>query len=482
MPPTFALVSPCGFGNLGDAAIQDAMIVNIQQRFPRARIVGITLKPSDTSERHGVESFRMSAQGWPGYGQVWYDDRFYEANSDASGQPSQTPAQGGLTKTISSLGSLCTRTVKLMLPEKIRSLLRRAYAECRHVVKSWQLLRNVDTLIFSGGGQLDDFWGGCWGHPFAMMKWALLAKLANARVLFLSVGYGSLDSRLARVFTRLALTCADYRSYRDAGSRTLMRQAGFGKSDPVYPDIAYSRPEIHQRRTRFKSVRAVGISPIAYCDSRVWPRSDPNAFEAYLKRMTQVAVWLLQMQRRLVCFASDGPDHRVANELIARVLSQVAHSQRADIVFAPVSSVDEFLEQAAAVDVLVASRLHGLLLSHLAGTPTIAISYDRKVDVLVRDMQQEPYSMNIDAFNLSDFQRTFAALEGAWSTVHDRLRVKREEYRVLLNRQYDSVLGQAKIEFTYMPSRRNHRVGRAPAICQRSYAGPQHRPVSGEGY
>ena len=30
----FALVSPCGTGNLGDAAIQDAMIAGIRQRFP----------------------------------------------------------------------------------------------------------------------------------------------------------------------------------------------------------------------------------------------------------------------------------------------------------------------------------------------------------------------------------------------------------------------------------------------------------------
>ena len=61
----FALVSPCGTGNLGDAAIQDAMIAGIRQRFPNARIVAVTLNPQDTERRHGLVTFPIAAKGWP---------------------------------------------------------------------------------------------------------------------------------------------------------------------------------------------------------------------------------------------------------------------------------------------------------------------------------------------------------------------------------------------------------------------------------
>ena len=64
-------------------------------------------------------------------------------------------------------------------------------------------------------------------------------------------------------------------------------------------------------------------------------------------------------------------------------------------------------EQAAAVDVVVATRLHSLLLSQLAGTPTTAISPERKVDVLMKAMEQDAFTLDIDAFTLLDFRRVF---------------------------------------------------------------------------
>ena len=35
-------------------------------------------------------------------------------------------------------------------------------------------------LVVAGGGQLDEEWGGSWGHPYALMKWAVLARVAGA--------------------------------------------------------------------------------------------------------------------------------------------------------------------------------------------------------------------------------------------------------------------------------------------------------------
>ena len=55
--PTFALVDCYTGGNLGDGAIQDAVIWNIRQRLPDAAIYGITLHPADTLQRHGIPSY-----------------------------------------------------------------------------------------------------------------------------------------------------------------------------------------------------------------------------------------------------------------------------------------------------------------------------------------------------------------------------------------------------------------------------------------
>src|SRR6185437_9395874 len=56
-------------------------------------------------------------------------------------------------------------------------------------------------LIVSGGGQLDEEWGGAWGHPFALFKWAMLARLAKVPLAFASVGACKAASTTSRFFS-----------------------------------------------------------------------------------------------------------------------------------------------------------------------------------------------------------------------------------------------------------------------------------------
>src|SRR5262249_29146910 len=155
-----------------------------------------------------------------------------------------------------------------ILPEKLRWRLSRFRQEANHIIAAFRWLRSVNKLIISGGGQLDDFWGGPWKHPWALFKWTLLARLRKARVLFLSCGSGTLAPGWIRRLVGLALALSEYRSYRDVSSRDLMWQAGFTKMDPVMPDHAYSYPAYLRRARLAGKVRSVAISPIVYCDPR----------------------------------------------------------------------------------------------------------------------------------------------------------------------------------------------------------------------
>ena len=160
------------------------------------------------------------------------------------------------------------RAVRLILPDALRAGLRKVRHEVDHLIGAFGHLRSVGVLIFSGGGQLDDEWGGAGEHPWAMFKWALLARLRNGRVLFLSVGYGKLQTRWSRLLVRLALSLADYRSFRDAGSLVLVRNCGLARMDPVVPDLAYARPDRFERGPLTGPIRTVGICPMAYGDPR----------------------------------------------------------------------------------------------------------------------------------------------------------------------------------------------------------------------
>ena len=165
--PCFALVTPYTGGNLGDGAIQEAVIWNIRSRFPNASIYGITLNPPDTVERHGILSYPISGFLWPGY---------KVASPSRVGLPSSSGAQpSGYARVRSKVGkclaSVPSHIARFLLPRGWRWFIR---TEMTHVLKGFSFLKDVDLLIFSGGGQLDDGWGGAWGHPYALLKWAVL--------------------------------------------------------------------------------------------------------------------------------------------------------------------------------------------------------------------------------------------------------------------------------------------------------------------
>ena len=63
--PRIALVTPYTGGNLGDAAIQDAMIANLRQRMPGAQFFGITLSCDNFLKQHGVGAFPLLAASMP---------------------------------------------------------------------------------------------------------------------------------------------------------------------------------------------------------------------------------------------------------------------------------------------------------------------------------------------------------------------------------------------------------------------------------
>jgi polysaccharide pyruvyl transferase WcaK-like protein len=433
--PSFALLTPYTGGNLGDGAIQDAVISNIRSRFPRAAIYGITLNPADTVKRHGILSYPISGFSLGEYTLVSPSP---VGSTDADSSPSaRMPSV--LNRVRKALASAPIRIARFLLPRGWPWIVR---CETTHLVNGFRFLRNVNFLIVSGGGQLDDFFGGPWGHPYALLKWTALARLRGARPIFFSVGFGTLDSRLSRLFTRIALSLAAYRSYRDTGSRDLVNRAGFRRDDPVFPDLAYSLPldrsqhsQDHQR-----GGRVVGLSPFCYCHPRHWPRKDAAIYEVYLRNLTTIVQWLVAKEYRVSLVGSDSPDEFAIDDLWELLSTTMSSEQLAAVERHRVTNVQGFLEQAARVDVMVASRLHGVLMAQRVGTPVIALSYERKVDVQMKAVGHGAYRLSIENLRLSDFQECFETLQASPGIARQQIQTHFDDCRALLDDQYDTVL------------------------------------------
>lgn len=416
------LMGPFGGGNLGDAAIQQAMIENIHKRLPAAQIFGFSMIPQDTEARHGIPSFSI--------GRV--PDRSWRTNA----------------KELSFSERLAYRLKSSSSPtlQRINRWVARVPLECGLIKKAFQNLDDFNLLIISGGGQLDDYFGGPWSHPYTILKFVIAAKARGAKVFIVSVGAGPIDASLSKFFIRRSLAIADYRSFRDDASRQLIKRIGFFRNDLVYPDLAHSLPVdpylVHSPRglpsSKF-SGQVVGIGPMAYYDPRVWPRKDSKVYVGYLNKLAEFTGWLVKRGYRIVLFPGEAAHDK---DVIADFLELgcTYGLQMGDTVCAPlIETVDELMYTLAGVDLVVASRYHGVLLPMLLDKPVLAMSYHPKIDELMKDTSQADYCLPIDHFTLAELQECFTRLEANQDIVRAQIYNCIEEYRQALEEQYDRI-------------------------------------------
>jgi polysaccharide pyruvyl transferase WcaK-like protein len=93
------------------------------------------------------------------------------------------------------------------------------------------------------------------------------------------------------------------------------------------------------------------------------------------------------------------------------------------------------------VDLVVASRLHGVILSHLIAKPTLAISYDPKIDTHMKEIEQTEYCVSIDHFDSTVLIERFIALRDARERESIHLARAVEHYSELVGLQYDLLFG-----------------------------------------
>ncbi|MGO9688307.1 MAG: polysaccharide pyruvyl transferase family protein, partial [Syntrophobacteraceae bacterium] len=311
------LLTPYTGGNFGDAAIQEAVIGNIRKRLPEALIYHITLCPEKTSELHGIPSFPITPLAIRNYApgrstQVRRGDRtgtFVAGKCDILSWVKSTVKGFPLLFSFLKKGQELFASLNLM-PRQI-------YYEIQYLVAAYRFMEGFSLLVVAGGGQLDDYWGGPMGHPYSLFRWAILTKLTGAKLIFLSVGTCSLDSRLSRFFVKHALKHAWYRSYRDHTSKKLLAAMPFTFGDPVLPDLAFSYDPkwIDATVPSTRRDNVIGISPIAYL-SYHWPKQRESVYTHYIQQLATFCSNLVHEGYSIVIFVSDTRDVRAVNALV----------------------------------------------------------------------------------------------------------------------------------------------------------------------
>jgi polysaccharide pyruvyl transferase WcaK-like protein len=355
-----------------------SVMQNLARRLPAVEFVGITPDPADTFSTLKIPAFPLHARG------------------DCSGFLSTAiPATG-----VSWL-------------------------------RMHRLLDSVDLLIVSGGGQLDDFWGGPWDHPWAMFKWTWMSRILKTPVVFLGVGVDKLDSIVSRKLCTWALNGANARWFRDLRSRQFMAALGVTSSASVCPDLAFALDHVPAKAA--VSPEFVVLSPIS---RKTWSHSPTSYQHRYLDSLVRIAKLLATkgFAIRIVCSQSrmDEPDAR-------QLLDGLHEAGIADAQHRLALSVDDYLSNVSGARLVIASRLHACILALVAGCPVVALGHLDKVKAAMEAVELSAYFLPLHDFTDEALVRCVEDALFAGKTIRSDVISAREAMRAELEAVFDRV-------------------------------------------
>jgi polysaccharide pyruvyl transferase WcaK-like protein len=399
--------------NLGDAVILRAVTQCFLQQDPGIEFAAITLDPESVRRSHDLSGMEMLG------GNVYFFN-WFTAEGPYPGQRLE------LLRTIY---------------RRLRSSLRFSIAEMRHAVRAMRLLRRVRLLVIAGGGQLGEEWGGAWGLPYAEFKWTLMARLVGCRVAYVSVGVCKLESQLGKWFIRRALARAFFVSVRDAWSARYVEETMGCHAVRLVPDTAFGLiPDVTFAAPSSGSALKIGLSPIAYGRAGVWPVADSKNADPYLATLIAFARNLLASGHSIVLFSTDSPDRPLVDEMRAALLTGAPDGWHQRLSVEAPDTAGEILAILGPLDMVIASRLHGVILSHLMCRPVVAISYDRKVRAHMSEAGYSRFCVDLPALSVAALALLFEALQAERTSVHEDLRIQTAKWRATLAEQYSTVV------------------------------------------
>jgi polysaccharide pyruvyl transferase WcaK-like protein len=329
------------------------------------------------------------------------------------------------------------------LHTRLARLLRKVFiglpSELWRCLEALKTLKSSDAFIIPGTGLLTDAYGLTGWGPYNLFKWSLIARMCRCKILFVSVGAGPIYSALGKYFVKSALSRAHFRSYRDNASLEYLKSIGFPiNSDRLYPDLVFSLPEAMLRhdgeRKGRRSIVGIGVMPYAGRYSVAKPSDSTHA--EYLETLVTFARWLLTHDYDIRLLIGEVSDRNTSEEFKSLLKASLDQYDEQRIIDQVALSVEQWLPQIAATDMVVATRFHNIVLALLLNKPVISISFHHKCKSLMEDMSLSDYCQDINHMDAGRLIEQFQELEKNAEKLKPVIRQKVEQSRKALDEQY----------------------------------------------
>jgi polysaccharide pyruvyl transferase WcaK-like protein len=379
-----ALFGMFGVGNLGNEASLDAILRALRAHAPDAQPLAICPAPDAAARLHGVPAVATTA----------------------------------------SFAGRIARRLPLL----------RGVPAWRHALRA---LRGVRLFVVPGTGILDDFGTGPRGLPYDLFRWCAAARLRGARVVFASVGAGPIHHPWSRRLMTWAVRLAQYRSFRDAGSKAYMAGCGCDTSrDLVAPDLVFGLPvpaaAVHPR---VDGPLVVGLNAMAYYGWSHDPARGQEIHRVYLEKLAAFVRWLVAEGHVVRLFIGEDRDLAACRALHERVDDdRVLPAQDA-------ASLHELLARFAETDLVVATRFHNVVAALMLARPVLSIGYAVKNDELMADVGLGSYCQAIEELDVERLKEQFLRLRADRERIAVAIAERTRVYRAALAAQDATLFG-----------------------------------------
>ena len=397
-----------GTQNLGNECTLQAAMYNIRKASPDATFTCLCTVPEDTELTHSIPAF-AAHRTYP----TWLGSQFWSGR-------------------------------RLTLMRLLGKLLFEIPLELIHWVKSFKMMKGSRMLIIPGTQVVSDYLNGPFSWPYDIFKWAIIAKLCRAKVLFLNIGVGPIYHPLSRWFIKASLKLSDYRSYRDLASKKYVEKMAHCQTcDVVYPDLAFSlqRALLPACQSVGKQRPVFGIGLKDYLGQEgLRDRNNNSTYRDYLNTLGDLVAWLCERKYIVRLIIGDvSYDSGVKQDFMELLYERGLMNSEDQIVSEPVFTVKQLLSQIATVDFLVTSRFHNLVLALMLNKPVVCLSDHRKLDSLMTEIGLTEYYLPLANLDFGDLTDRLVKLEKNAEALRPYIKQKTEEYRRTLDKQYNLI-------------------------------------------
>jgi len=261
-----------------------------------------------------------------------------------------------------------------------------------------------DVFILGGGGLYQDY-----GKHFRVVLFyglrVLVAGLLRKKIAYFALGVGNIELKRSKQLIYFVTRYVNVITVRDEGSKKVLADIGVNReilvcADPVFSMTINNLSSIaHKNKPRMR----VGISVLPYDQQLQLSNGTDENIENSIINFTRSL--LIDGYEVVFIPMEKNTDDNFINKLLANgSLTDVV------TVFDSSQNHDVFIADFASFDIVVAMRLHAIILSATLGIPFLAISYHSKVSNTVSLLDQQDIMIDLDKLSSDKLKANFKVL------------------------------------------------------------------------